>query len=127
MAVVERKLPLQMARLRRAHIPNAYFKLGEAGLLAGVFAIVCILSILYLAQTGRVATAGYELQEIKRQSLELEHEAEQYEFRIAQASRLDVISEKAQKLGLRPATYEQTRYATVEVPQIPVVAANPQQ
>lgn len=124
MAVVQRKLPLQMARLRRAHVPNAYFKLGESGLLAGAFAIVCILSLLFLAQTGRVATEGYRLQELKRAQLEAQHEAEQYEFQIAQASRLDVIAQRAQALGMRPATNEQTRYATVEMLQIPVVASN---
>lgn len=123
MAVVQRKLPLHTARLRRLHVPNAYFKLSESWLLAGVFVIVCILSIMFLAQTGRVATEGYRLQELQSEYLKAQQETEQYEFRIAQASRLDVIADKAQKLGLRPATNDQTRYATVEVPQIAVVAA----
>lgn len=124
MAVVQRKLPLQSARLRRMHIPNAYFKLSESWLLAGVFVIVCILSIMFLAQTGRVATEGYRLQELQREYLQAQNETEQYEFRIAQASRLELIADKAQKLGLRQATNEQTRYATIEMPQIPVVAVN---
>jgi len=120
MAVAQRKLPLQHARQRRAQLPHAYFKLGNPGLLAGGIAIVCLLSILFLAQTGHVATAGYELQELKRQQTELLHEAEQYEFRIAQASQLDSIADRAARLGLRPATADQLRYTTIEVPQTPI-------
>lgn len=119
MAVAQRKLPLQNARQRRAQLPQAYFKLGNPGLLAGGITIVCMLSILFLAQTGHVATAGYELQELKRQQTAMLHEGEQYEFRIAQASKLDSIAERARQLGLRPATAEQLRYTTIELPQTP--------
>lgn len=122
MAMIQRHLPLYTARLRRAQIPRAYFKLGESGLIAGAVAIVCILSILFLAQTGQVASAGYELQELQREHQLLLHEAEQYEFRIARASRLDLIAERAQALGMRPATSSQLRYATIELPAVPVVA-----
>ncbi len=120
MAVAQRKLPLQNARQRRAQLPHAYFKLGNPGLLAGAIAIVCILSIMFLAQTGHVATAGYELQELKRQQTEMMHEAEQYEFRIAQASQLNAIAERAGRLGLRPATAEQLRFTTIELPPTPL-------
>lgn len=124
MAMSQRILPLQTARVRRAQLPTGYFKLGEAGMIAGAVAIVCILSILFLAQTGRVATAGYQLQELEQQHTVLLREAEQYEFRIAQASRLDSIAARAQALGMRPATSEQLRYATIEIPAVPVVATN---
>ena len=124
MAMSQRILPLQTARVRRAHLPTGYFNLGEASLIAGAVAIVCILSILFLAQTGRVATAGYRLQALEQQHTELLREGEQYEFRIAQASRLDSIAVRAQALGLRPATSEQLRYATIELPAVPVVATN---
>ncbi|MDP9314506.1 MAG: hypothetical protein M3R24_27120 [Chloroflexota bacterium] len=124
MAISQRLLPLQTARVRRAQLPIGYFKLGEAGMIAGAVAIVCILSILFLAQTGRVATAGYRLQELEQQHTQLLREAEQYEFRIAQASRLDSIAARAQTLGMRPATSEQLRYATIELPAVPVVASN---
>lgn len=124
MAMSQRILPLQTARVRRAQLPTGYFKLGEAGMITGAVAIVCILSILFLAQTGRVATAGYQLQELEQQHTTLLREAEQYEFRIAQASRLDSIAARAQTLGMRPATSEQLRYATIELPAVPVVAAN---
>lgn len=122
MAVIQRHLPLSTARLRRAQIPRAYFKLGQSGLIAGAVVIVCLLSILFLAQTGRVATAGYELQVLEREHVQLMNEAQQYEYRIAQASRLDSIAERAQKIGMRPATSEQLRFATIEVPAVPVVA-----
>ena len=124
MAISQRLLPLQTARVRRAQLPTGYFKLSEAGLIAGAVAIVCILSILFLAQTGRVATAGYQLQELEQQHTQLLREAEQYEFRIAQASRLDSIAARAQALGMRSATSEQLRYATIELPAVPVVATN---
>jgi cell division protein FtsL len=127
MAVIQRNLPLYAARLRRAQIPRAYFKLGDSGLIAGAVAIVCILSILFLAQTGRVATAGYELQELQQEHSLLTQEAEQYEYRIARASRLDVIADRAQKLGMRPAVNEQQRYITIELPAVPVVANAAQQ
>lgn len=122
MAVIQRNLPLYTARLRRAHIPRGYFKLGDSGLIAGAVAIVCILSILFLAQTGRVATAGYELQQLQHEHTLLVQEGEQYEYRIARASRLDVVTERAQQLGMRPASNEQRRFVTIELPAVPVVA-----
>ncbi len=124
MAVQQRILPLQLARIRRAQFPTGYFKLGEVGLITGAVAIVCLLSILFLAQTGRVATAGYKLQELQGEHTLLLREAEQYEFRIAQASRLDAIATRAQAIGMRPAKNEQLRYATIEMPAGPVVANN---
>ena len=122
MAISQRHLPLHNARLRRAQSPGSYFKLGESGLIAGAIVVVCVLSILFLAQTGRVASAGYQLQELEYTHTTLLHEAEQYEFRIATASRLDRVAERAQHLGLRPATYGQLRYAMIELPAVPVVA-----
>jgi hypothetical protein len=125
MAINQRMLPLHTARIRRAHLPIGYFKLGKPGLLLGAVAVVCLLSLLFLAQTGRVATAGYRLQQLEREHTLLLREAEQYEFRIAQASRLDVIAVRAEKIGLRPATNDQIRYATIELPAVPVVANRP--
>ncbi len=121
MAVTAQALPLQHARDRRVQYPK-YFRLGYAGLLLGALVAVCILSLLYLAQTGRVATRGYELQELQAEHERLLREAEQYEFRIAAANRLDSIEERAVKIGLRPAVPTQLRYATIELPAGPVVA-----
>ena len=114
-------LPLQHARERRVQYPS-YFRLGYSGLLAGACIAVCLLSILYLAQTGRVATRGYRLQELQEAHVKLVREAQQFEFRIATASRLDSIEARATKLGLRKAAPTQLRYATVEMPAGPVVA-----
>ena len=122
MAINQRLLPLHTARIRRATFPSAYFKLSEATLIAGALAVVCILSILFLAQTGRVATAGYRLQELQGQHTQLLREAEQYEYRIAQASRLDRVAARSEAIGMRPATSDQLRYATIELPSVPVVA-----
>ena len=121
MAVSVQSLPLRHARERRAEIPS-YFRLGDVGLLAGAIVAVCILSILYLAQTGRVATRGYRLQELQDRHAMLLRDAEQMEYRIAAANRLDSIEERATRIGLRPAASTQLRYATVELAGGPVVA-----
>ncbi len=121
MAAKIQAMPLQRARERRAQYPS-YFKLGYPGLLAGAVIGVCILSLLYLAQTGRVATRGYLLQDLQDQHTKLKREAEQYEYRIAAASRLDSIEARATSMGLRKATPGQLRYATIQLPAGPVVA-----
>ncbi len=101
-------------------------RVHELGLLAGAVLIVCILSMLYLAQTARVAAAAHTLQQLEQEHTELTHAAEQWEYRIAKASRLDVVAERAAHLGLRPATGDQLRYATIELPAVPIVASSPE-
>jgi hypothetical protein len=115
MAINQRMFPLHTARIRRAQLPIGYFKLGEPGLVLGAIVVVCLLSLLFLAQTGRVASAGYRLQELEREHVLLVQQAELYEFRIAQASRLDVVATRAEKLGMRRASNDQIRYATIEL------------
>lgn len=114
-------LPLQHARERRVQHPK-YFRLGAPGLIAGSVITVCLLSLLYLAQTGRVATRGYVLQELQADRVGLLREAEQFEYRIAAANRLDSVETRATALGLRRAAPAQLRYATIELPPGPVVA-----
>lgn len=121
MAVTVQAMPLQNARERRAVYPS-YFKLSYAGLLAVATITVCMLSILYLAQTGRVATRGFRLQELQDEHAGLMREAQQYEFRIAEANRLDSIMDRATKLGMRPEVSTQLRYITIEMPAGPVIA-----
>ena len=82
MAVVSQPMPLQDARERRGGA-GRYMRLGYAGLLAGAVVAVCMLSILYLAQTGRVSTSGYRLQQLQGEEKALLRDAEQYEYRIA--------------------------------------------
>jgi hypothetical protein len=122
MAIMQRQLPLHTARLRRADFMGQYFRLGQAGRIAAAIAIVCVVSIMYLAQTGRVATAGYRLQELEREQTRVLHESEQYEYRIARASRLDVVLSRAEAIGMRPVSHEQVRFATIEMPAVAVVA-----
>ena len=121
MAVNAQANPLQHARDRRVQYPK-YFRLGYAGLLLGALVAVCILSLLYLAQTGRVATRGYRLQELQDRHAMLLRDAEQHEFRIAAANHLDSIEERATRIGLRPAASTQLGYVTVELAGGPVVA-----
>ena len=114
---------------RRSSTPVAVpqgMRVHELGLLAGAVLIVCILSMLYLAQTARVAAASHRLQQLQDEHVQLIHDAEQWEYRIAKASRLDVVAERAARLGLRPATGDQLRFATIELPAVPVVASSPE-
>jgi hypothetical protein len=115
--------PLHMMRLRRASAPRSYLRLDEPALILGTIIMICIVSVLFLAQTGRVTTAGLRLQELEREHVHLLHEVQQYQYRIAKASRLDGIAERAQVLGLRPAKAKQLRYTTIEQPEVPMVAA----
>jgi hypothetical protein len=121
MAVSAQALPLQHARERRTEYPK-YIKLSYAGLLAGTAIAVCLLSLLFLAQTGRVASRGYQLQDLQDEHVVLLREAEQFEYRIAAANRLDAIEARATALGLRRADPGQLRYTTIELPSLPVVA-----
>lgn len=114
MALLSHPMPLQTARQRRPYV-GSYFRLGYAGLLAGTVAAVCVLSILYLAQTGRVATRGYQLQLLQAEHKKLVRDGEQYQFDIAAGQKLTIIQERAEKLGLRPATPGQIRYIDVEI------------
>lgn len=114
-------MPLRTARQRRNRA-GSYLQLGSAGLLAGAVAAVCILSILYLAQTGRVATRGYRLQALQADEKVLLRAAEQDQYRIAMANRLDVIQERAAKLNMHLATPGQTRYVTISQDTGPIVA-----
>ncbi len=116
-------LPLYGMPLRRATVASSSVRVNEMKLIVSLIVVICILSVVYLAQTGRVATAGLRLQELEREHAVLMREAEQQQYRIATASRLDRIAERASALGLRPAASEQLRYATIEVPEVPVVAA----
>ncbi len=52
----------------------------------------------------------------------LVREAEQLEYRIAAANRLDSIEERAVKIGLRGTVPTQLRYVTIEMAAGPVVA-----
>ncbi|MBA3946285.1 MAG: hypothetical protein H0X37_17185 [Herpetosiphonaceae bacterium] len=114
-------MPLHTARLRRDRA-GSYFQLGSAGLLAGAVVVVCILSILYLAQTGRVATRGYKLQALQAEEKVLLRVAEQDQYRIAMANRLDVIQSHAVTLNMHPATVAQTRYVTIQLDNGPLLA-----
>jgi hypothetical protein len=121
MAVTVHALPRQEPREHRTAYPS-YLRLGYPGLIVGAVMAVCLLSLLFLAQTGRVATRGYMLQELKDQHAVLVHEAQQHEYRIAEANRLDVIEARAMALGMRRATPQQLRFATIEMTGGPVVA-----
>ncbi|GAC1360032.1 MAG: hypothetical protein NVS4B8_15130 [Herpetosiphon sp.] len=115
MAISVQQLPLQTARNRRA-LAGPYVQLGSAGLVALAFIVVCVLSILFLAQTGRVATRGYYLQALQTEEKTLKRQGEQFQYRIAAANRLDALQVRAVKAGLRPITPAQTRFITIELP-----------
>lgn len=113
-------------RPRTPALRQTGMRVHELGLLVGAVLIVCILSMLYLAQTARVAERAHTLEQLDQQHVRLTHDAEQWEYRIAKASRLDVIGERAQRMGLRRATGDQLRYATIEMPATPMAASTPE-
>ncbi len=117
-------LAMSPARLRLVRVPRRPFRLGETSLMLVAVVMICVISILFLAQTGRVVTSGYQLQELEREHAQLLREAEQYQYRIAKANQLDQVAERAHELGLREAKGEQLRYATIELRAVPVVASN---
>lgn len=121
MAIAMQPAPLSTIRQRRKSW-GSYFRLGHAGLLAGAVAAVCVLSILYLAQTGHVATRGYQLQKLQAEEKTLLRQADTYQYRIAKMQVLDVIQERAQMLGMRPATPAQIRYAEIPLETSPFLA-----
>lgn len=124
MAVHQTGLPFSGAQVRQVSVSvPRVLHVDALKLVVGAVVIVCILSMLFLAQTGRVASAGFQLQALEREQVALMVEAEQHKYRIARASRLDVVAERATRLGLRPATGEQLQYATIELPAVSMVAS----
>lgn len=111
----QRNSPIQQARTRRLDLPQ-YVRLDGSRYLLGLVVILCLMSLIVLAQTGVVATKGYAIVELEARKITLEREYAQLEVRYARAQALDRVEQRAQEIGLRPRTVDQERY--IEVPEL---------
>ncbi len=125
--------PIEQARLRREHLPH-YFDLHPAMRFLLAVALVCLISLLYLMQTSRVASENYRLQAAENRHAQLLRENQRLQLQIAGLRSLTRIEDIARhKLGMVPIgdqyIYEQvdtspTNSATAPATD-PVVAASP--
>ena len=106
---------IQQARARRLALPQ-YLRIDGGRYLLGLMAILCIVSLMVLAQTGVVATKGYEIAALQDQQIMLMRERTQLQARQATAQNLDRIRRRAEQLGLRPISEDQVRYLTIMLP-----------
>ena len=118
MAVVAQ--PYTHTRTRSEAQPSADRSLNTLLLLA---AMAALLALATLAQTGRVATRGYELTKLSQEQTALIRHADQVRLQIAQARSLDRVQQRAtEALGMHVAPSAQLHYLTVEVDQLPIIA-----
>lgn len=113
MAVISRPVPTRDSRAaaRAAASPAE----RAAGLLGILSVVAALMSILYLAQTGRVATQGYRLEQLEVRRAELVRQNQQLRFEIEIAQSLDMVRARADGLGLKPVRPAQERVVTIEV------------
>jgi hypothetical protein len=109
---------IEQARARSIALPR-YLKLDGSRYLLGLVVILCLMSLIALAQTGVVATKGYEIANLQAEQTQLMRERSQLLARQAQATNLEQIRRRAAQIGLRPMTDEQVRYVYIEVPTLP--------
>jgi hypothetical protein len=119
---IQRFFPLQQARARRRALPR-YLKLDGSRYLLGVVILLCLMSMVALAQTGIVATKGYAIVELEAQRTELLRQRSSLQLEHAEAQSLEHIRQRAEEMGLRPIAQEQVRYVTIEEQAAPISPA----
>jgi hypothetical protein len=97
------------ARKRRIALPQ-YMRLDGSRYLLGLVAILAIMSLVVLLQTGSVATKGYAISRLEADKTSLMRERAQLQVRDAQAQSLELIRRRAEQIGLRPIMPAQVRY-----------------
>jgi hypothetical protein len=113
MAVNTQRLSnLDQARSRRLNLPS-YLRLDGSRYLLGLVVILCLMSLIVLAQTGVVATKGYAIAALDTQETALLRERSALQVRQARAQSLERVRLRAEQIGLRPYSDEQVRYVTV--------------
>lgn len=106
---------IHRARERRVALPQ-YVRLDGSRYLLGLVVILCLMSLIVLAQTGVVATKGYAISALETEKIILLREQAQLQVRYAQAHNLEQVRLRAEAIGLRPRTPDQVRY--IEVPEL---------
>lgn len=113
MAVNTRRIfPLQQAKERRGSV-SRYLELDGSRYLLGAIILLCLVSLIALAQTGVVATKGYEISQLEQERVQLLRERSQLQMRLAAAQSLHEVQRRALVLGLKPMTEEQAIYMIV--------------
>jgi hypothetical protein len=114
MAINTQKIsPTQQARRRRIELAR-YLNLDGSRYLFGVVLLLCLMSLISLAQTGVVATKGYALANLEAHKIELLRERSQLELRRADAHSLDRVRLRARELGMQPISEDQVQYLTIK-------------
>jgi hypothetical protein len=103
---------VDQARSRRLSLPR-YLKLDGSRYLLGLVVILCLMSLIVLAQTGVVATKGYAIAKLEADKIALMRERSALQVRQARAQSLARVRLRAEQIGLRPYTDDQVRYVTV--------------
>lgn len=116
---INRLFPLRQAKVRRRELPR-YLKIDGGRYLLAAFVLLCLMSLIVLAQTGVVATQGYAIVALEQQRTVLLRERSQLQLRQAAAQSLDRVRVRAGQIGLRPMTRDQVRYITVAPELLPV-------
>jgi len=109
----ERISSILRARERRISLPR-YLRLDGSRYLLGLVLILALMSLVVLLQTGGVATQGYAISSLEAEKTALMRERSQLQVREAHAQSLDLIRQRAEKIGLRPIKPDQVRY--MEIP-----------
>jgi hypothetical protein len=113
MAVNTRRIfPLQQAKERRGSV-SRYLELDGSRYLLGAIILLCLVSLIALAQTGVVATKGYEISQLEQERVMLLRERSQLQMRLAAAQSLQEVQQRSLALGLRPMTEDQAIYMIV--------------
>jgi hypothetical protein len=113
MAVDIRKLfPLEQARVRRIEL-SRYLRLDGGRYLIAATLLLSLMSLISLAQTGRLATKGYQLAQLQAYQTELLRARGALQLRLSEAESLAAIEKRAKDLHMRPMAPEQARYITI--------------
>ncbi len=110
----QRSSTLQGARARRLALPR-YLRLDGSRYLLGLVAILSLISLIVLAQTGVVATKGYAIANLESEKVLLLRERTLLQERQARAQSLERIRLQAEQAGLRPMQDNQVRYLEIPV------------
>ena len=101
MAVYSRSIPVALRTTQVKPTPR------RAGMLVTLALVVALMSLVYLVQIERVATQGYQLEQLSMKRTELTRQNENYRFSIEQAQSLESVRARAQALGMQPMRADQ--------------------
>lgn len=83
-------------------------EIGVNALVFSTITVICVISLLYLAHSNKVATKGYELKSLKEERTMLMTENEIWNMKIARSQAIEKIKSDPLIAQMRPA--EQPKY-----------------